>query len=92
MRELTRAEAKVCFKLYREGCFGSHWLLKDTAASGFPSHELDAAKAAIDELVRDGILREKPTQHGEGVFINPKIKNELYERIREHDGFEWLPK
>ncbi len=92
MRELSHNEAKVCYKLYRNGCFGGHWLQIDTAASGFPSHELDTAKEAIDELIRDGILIEKPAKHGNGVFINPKLRQEVYERVRAHEDFAWLPK
>jgi hypothetical protein len=92
VRELDDYEAKICFKLYRQGCLGSHWLLKDTAASGFPSHELDEVKDAIDRLVRDDILGLKQTQHGEGVFINPSRKEEVYERVTEHSDFQWLPK
>jgi hypothetical protein len=92
VRALDQYEAKICFKLYRQGCFGSHWLLKDTAASGFPSHELDEVKEAIDDLVRDGILNLKATQYGEGVYINPQLKGEVYQRVTEHPDFQWLPK
>lgn len=92
MRTLNPHEAKICYNLYREGCFGSHWLLKDTVVSGFPSHELGEVKQAVDQLVRDGILGLKQSQHGEGVFINKELRYDVWERIREHDDFAWLPK
>jgi len=45
VRELDPYEAKVCFKLFRQGCFGKGHKLTATVTSGFPSHELDGVKA-----------------------------------------------
>ena len=90
MRALDQHEAKVCFKLYRQGCFGKGHKLIDTVTSGFPSHELGAVKDAIDQLISDNILVEHPTKHGKAVHINIDRKNEVFDALREHDDYKWL--
>lgn len=90
VRKLDKFEAKVCFKLYRQGCFGKGHKLIDTMTSGFPSHELDRVKDAIAKLVKHGILVEHPTKHGSAVHINSKLSGEMYDALRVH--FPWLSK
>ncbi len=92
MRRLDKYEAKVCFKLYRQGCFGAGHKLIDTVTSGFPSHELDKVKDAIRALIKDGILVRHPTKHGEAVNIDSKKRLELYETLRAIPDYKWLPK
>lgn len=92
MRALDRFEAKVCFKLYRAGCFGKGHKLIATMASGFSSHELDQVKAAILRLVRDGILMQHPTKHGPAVHIAAGLAAELYDALRAMDDYGWLPR
>lgn len=84
-------EAKVCFKLYRNRCFGAGHMLVDNVVSGFPSHELDEAREAVERLIRDGILRPHPTKHGRAVNIQASLRLHVRERIREHPKFAWLP-
>ncbi len=92
MRKLDKYEAKVCFKLYRQGCFGAGHKLIDTVTSGFPSHELDKVKDAVHTLIKDGILVRHPTKHGEAVHIDTKKRLELYEILRAMPHYRWLPK
>lgn len=92
MRRLDKYEAKVCFKLYRQGCFGAGHKLIDTVTTGFPSHELDKVKDAIQALIKDGILVRHPTKHGEAVHIDAKKRLELYEALRAMPDYKWLPK
>lgn len=92
MRALDDHEAKVCFKLYRAGCFGKGHKLVDTVTSGFPSHELAKVAAAVDRLVRDGILVAHPTKHGRAVNIHPRLSNDVYEALRSMPAYAWLPR
>lgn len=90
MLDLDRHAAKVCFKLYRQGCFGSGHKLVDTVTSGFPSHELGKVKDAIERLVADNVLVRHPTKHGPAVHINLDRKDEVYEALGRM--FPWLPR
>lgn len=90
MRALTDHEAKVCFKLYRRGCFGAGHKLIDTVASGFPSQESGDVKAAITQLIVDNILIEHPTAHGKAVHINPDRKNDIYADLSKRKEYAWL--
>ncbi|MFO1535130.1 MAG: hypothetical protein ABR586_05650 [Thermoplasmatota archaeon] len=92
MRKLDKHEAKVCFKLYRQGCFGKGHKLVDTVTSGFPSHELDLVASAINRLIKDGILVAHPTKHGQAVAINVHLRLELYAVLRTMLDYAWLPK
>lgn len=92
VRRLSRHEAAICFKLYRNRCFGKGHMLVDNVVRGFPSHEVGRVRDAIGDLVRDAILVRKPSRHGEAVFIDPSLRLEVYERIREHPDYAWLPK
>ncbi len=92
MRKLDKYEAKVCFKLYRAGCFGKGHKLIDTVTSGFPSHELDQVREAILKLVRDGILVEHPTKNGKAVNIDSSLSADLYNALKAMPEYQWLPK
>jgi hypothetical protein len=92
VRDLDRHEAKVCFKLYRQGCFGKGRKLVDTVTSGFPSHELGAVKHAIEHLIADNILVEHPTRHGRAVHIHPDLKSDVYQGLRKRPEYRWMPR
>jgi hypothetical protein len=91
VRELDPYEAKVCFKLFRQGCFGKGHKLTATVTSGFPSHELDGVKAAIERLLRDGILVAHPTKHGKAVHLNGRLRHEIRDALKARPEFRWLP-
>lgn len=65
-------------------------MLVDNVVKGFPSHETDKVKAAVENLIRDGVLVPHPTKHGASVFLNRSIQGPLGDRIREHKAFAWL--
>jgi hypothetical protein len=92
VRKLDRYEAKVCFKLYRQGCFGAGHRLIDTVTSGFPSHELDRVSDAIQRLIKDGILKQHPTKNGYAVNIHSTLKQEMYDTLRAMPEYKWLTK
>lgn len=92
VRRLDAYEAKVCFKLYRQRCFGRGHKRIDTVTSGFPSHELDQVKEAIARLVKDGILIEHPTKHGKAVHIDAAKRLDVWKALRKLPDYGWLPK
>lgn len=92
LRALTPLEARLCAKLYRERCFGKGHKLVSTVLQGVPTHAQGEASEALDQLVRDGIVVKHPTKNGMSVFLNPKRRLEVWERLREHKDFAWLPK
>lgn len=72
--------------------FGKGHKLIDTVTSGFPSHELDQVKEAIDRLIKDGILLDHPTKHGKAVHIDANLRIEVWEALRKLPAYGWLPK
>lgn len=91
VRRLVFAEAKICFILYRNRCFGKGHMLIDNVVGGFPTHEKGDAEDAVRQLLREGILRRKSSVHGPAVFIDASIREHIRERTREHAKFAWLP-
>lgn len=92
VRELTALEARLCAKLYRARCFGKGHKLISTILQSVPTHAQGEAGDALEELVRDGLVVKHPTKDGMSVFINPKYRLDVWERLREHKDFAWLPK
>lgn len=92
VRDLSSAEARVCFKLHRNRCFGKGHMLVDNVVRGFPSHETNAVKKAVLALIRDGILVEHPTRHGTAIHIAAGQRLRLWAALRRTPDFAWLPK
>ncbi|MBI4392656.1 MAG: hypothetical protein HY556_02510 [Euryarchaeota archaeon] len=92
MRRLDAREAAICFKLYRHGRVGAGHILIDNLVKGFPSHELGEIRDSVEKLIRDGVLVPKSTAHGKAVYVNTRLRLDVYDRIREHKDFAWLPK
>lgn len=91
MRALTLTEAKICAKLWRQGKFGAGHMQIDTLVQGLPSHEVGGAREAVDRMVREGILVRKGKARA-AVHLNVNYAASIYDRIREHPQFAWLPK
>jgi hypothetical protein len=92
VRELDEWEAALCFTLYRQRCFGKGHMLIDNLVDGFPRHARGDVKAAVARLRRDGIVGVKATRRGKAVFIPARERLHVYEKIRAHPKFAWLPK
>jgi hypothetical protein len=92
VRQPSPLEARLCFKLYRAGCFGKGHKLVSTVLQGVPTHARGEAGDALERLARDGVLVKHPTKHGVSVYIGAKYRLDVWERLREHKEFAWLPK
>lgn len=91
MRALTRTEAKLCAKLWRNGKFGAGHMQIDTLVQGFPSHEIGAVRDAVEQLVREGVLVRKGKARA-AVHLNVNFAAEIFERVREHPEFSFMRK
>jgi hypothetical protein len=91
VRRLSLTEAKICAKLWRQGKFGAGHIQIDTLVQGLPSHETGAARDAVDQMIREGILVKKGKARA-AVHLNVNFAGPIYDRIREHPQFAWLPK
>jgi len=61
VRNLTKDEAAILFKLYRNKKFGSNHMLEDNVLGGMSSR-LEFSRAALDRLKSDGILDGPPDE------------------------------
>ena len=87
MEVLSEAQVRICYKLWRRGCFGHGHLLIDNLIGGFPTHLQSEAKEALDQLIRKKIVRSKPTSHGYAVYINLEYRNEIENELRKKYPF-----
>lgn len=74
-RKLQRREIvhRILRKMRSKGLIGaSHGPYERISAEGFPGHDLGRSKAAIDLLIRNSIVRKKPTSIGSRISIEPK--------------------
>lgn len=90
VRDLSKDEASLIFKLYRRKRFGAAHILEDNLLQGFPPEKVGSLRGTLERLKSDGIVRSKPTKHGPAVFLDPAISREIYEQLRKH--YPWLPK
>lgn len=67
---LEGAKRTILDNLYTHGYIGGRHTPEGNAIKGIADGDL--ARKALDDLVREGILGQKPTQSGRHVFIDPK--------------------
>lgn len=74
-RELIR---KVLLrKLHRYGYWGGRHTGFDNLPKGFPTHLHGVVKEVAEELIKSGLLLEKPTSYGRRVSLNPSRKGDI---------------
>ena len=84
MIELTNEEkrGKILEKLARMKKFeGAHTSVRD-AAKGWPKHMVGEIFELIDRMIKDGLLKCKPTEYGKQISINLEKKDEVERLIR----------
>jgi hypothetical protein len=74
-RKLQRRE--IAYRILRnmrsKGLFGAaHGPYERISSSGFPGHDLGRAKATVDLLIRNSVLRKKPSVIGSRISIEPR--------------------
>ena len=90
MKDISREEASILYKLYRHGVFGKHHMLEDNLLRGFPPDQIAALRGALENLKREGTVLRKSTKHGPAVYLPPKLGRDIYEQLKKH--YPFLPK
>ena len=71
-------------------CYRNRWCNKHIAkrdlCKGRPSHEINSYKDAVENLVRDGFLREYPSQGRLDVCIPKRNRSKAIEALESHQN------
>ena len=70
-------------KLFRNRMIGGKHTAIEHLTKGLPKHAAGDAKKAVKELVREGLLKEKPTSYGLQVSLNPEKIGEIMRIMEE---------
>ena len=76
-------EKIILRKLYRRRIIGGKHTAVEHLTKGLPKHLAGAAKNAIKELIKEGIILSKPTSYGLQVSLNPEKINEITKIIED---------
>ena len=79
MKEITFEHVRILRKMVIHQRIGAAHILIDNLVRVVPKDKRGAARDAIDDLIRWGILAAKSTRHGKAVSIVP----EGLEKVRE---------
>ncbi len=79
-REL-KLRGTILHKLDRKGKWGPVHTSFDNLPKGLPSDQRGEAKAVAKELIKEGLILEKPTSYGIEVSLNLKRRAEIQEII-----------
>ena len=64
-------------KLYRHRIIGGKHTAVENLTKGLPKHIVGEAKEAVNELIKEGLLLQKPASYGLQVSLNPKKIDEI---------------
>jgi len=70
-------------KLARHGWWKAKHTSFDNIPKGAPSHMRNKIKEAAEQLIKDGLLLQKPTNYGLEVSLNFERKNEIFQIIEK---------
>lgn len=70
-------------KLFRHRIIGGKHTAIEHLAKGLPKHVVGAAKDAVKELIKDGLILQKPTSYGLQVSLNPERIDEISKLIED---------
>ena len=76
-------KAELLKKLRRRDNWGNSHTAFDDLPRGFPKDLRGSVKDIADDLVKDGLLLDKPTGYCRHVSLNPKRKAEIDRIIKE---------
>lgn len=80
MNEIKRTLLR---KLVKHGYWGGRHTSLDNLPKGFPRHLHKEVKKTAKELVKEGLLLQKPTHYGTELSLNPKKNKEIKEQLKE---------
>ncbi len=78
---LTKEHCKLLYRLWRREKIGGAHIPADSLLKGFDRSHLDRVKDAIDDLIRIGLLKKKPTAAGMHHEVNENLIAEFKELI-----------
>ena len=81
-----RLKALILLRLARKRKWGHSHTAFENLVKGVPSEFRGDARRAADELVREGLVRVKPTSYGRHVSLNENKCEEIKEAIRRYFG------
>ena len=64
-------------KLFRHRIIGGKHAAIENLTKGLPKHLVGVAKDAVNELIKEGFVLQKPTSYGLQVSLNPKRIDEI---------------
>lgn len=79
-------KAEILKKLRRRDNWGNSHTAFDDLPRGFPKDLRGSVKDIADDLVKEGLLLEKPTGYGRHVSLDPRRKAEIDRIIKEALG------
>ena len=59
-------------KLYRHRIIGRKHTAIENLSKGLPKHLVGEAKSAAEDLIKEGLIKSKPTSYGLQVNLNPQ--------------------
>lgn len=79
-----KLKAWILYKLIRRRCWGGKHTAFDNLPKGKPKHLAKKIKKSGEELIRMGLLLQKPTSYGLQISLNPKFREEIIKTIADH--------
>ena len=80
---INGAKIDVLQKLARRRKWGASHTSFDNLQKSFKKHDKKQIKEAAKELIREGLLLQKPTSYGLEVSLNPRRRYEITAIIKE---------
>lgn len=84
-------KARILYKLARKRKWGASHTSFDNLHKGFKNNLGKEVRQAAEELMRAGLVLQKPTGYGLEVSLNPQKKQEITSLIEEHLPGVFLP-
>lgn len=84
MRPNEKIMGQILEVMLWKGFVGGKHTSEDNIPKNFPKHLRKEAKHALEELIRKGFVRGKPTFYGKEVSINPAMCKEVKEFIEKY--------
>jgi hypothetical protein len=80
--EKEQLKGFIVKKLFHHGYIGGRHTDIENLKKGLPGHFKGDVKEAVGELVKEGILMQKPTSYGLHVSLDPRKKGEIESYLR----------
>ena len=83
MKDYGAIRVALIKKMVRMRLWGAKHTSIDNIPKGFPSHLRNEVKQDVRQLIKSGFIIPKPTSYGLELSLNPRMKEEISEIIRE---------